>query len=611
MSSGYRELIDRIKQTDPEKIVFWVGAGIDSNDPTGLPRAEPLVKEIMDLTCGEEIASKIFKICRELNGRFPRLESIIEEIKRFESNLQSERADQTFLKGFESFLQAPPNVCHEVLAQYIRLGANVVTTNYGRTIPEALRQIDPKSDFCESPYFDQSLGIYVYRSLKRNYGAVYHIHGVANDLKTMGVSLSEVKTSLPKGFRKMVLEWINSGYTFIFLGYSCSDTLDVNMFFEEARADTINNQSFGLFIQHSSDIKIYEDPPRNVIAVLETFGDREYYLAPTETFVNELALAPSRLSQQAKAMFDWQFMFRDYAKQGRVFDEDILKVRISHGYIYSLGLNVRAILPSNWLRMAADGDGWYGNFHAFVNACKNGRFKDIVRYKTKYRKEEESQLTTSNVYAYSGRLKQASEVVSLSEIESGLATFIENGKPVDWSISTPLNRKSQWIIINTILPILGHKNKEKLRDEAQQIIKLNKRIIGLGTDGVVDVLQLLTAKRLNAVLQAIFCEKGKKEVFDHAIGDLMWTLYHYTEISNYTGMSFSEMFLFLVKILEIQQGHEKKMPEEYKQHMQTAKRIINKNKSRWEWCLYWYLIIFWRCAAFVSMCKRRFSVLPK
>ena len=54
-------LIKLIKSYDPNKIVFWVGAGIDNNAPTNLPLAKTLMEALLELTCGKKYSKKIEK----------------------------------------------------------------------------------------------------------------------------------------------------------------------------------------------------------------------------------------------------------------------------------------------------------------------------------------------------------------------------------------------------------------------------------------------------------------------------------------------------------------------------------------------------------------------
>ena len=182
------------------------------------------------------------------------METIISEIKLFESELTDSSKNGTVIPGFSSFLEAPPNQCHKILAQYLKQGSNIVSLNYGNTVSKAFN-MQYNTTFPVVPMFDNEMQMYLYSDENITQGKIYHPHGVAEDLDTIGISLSEVKKVLSPKFKKQITEWISSGYCFIFLGYSCSDTLDINPFFEHLNF-LPNNNSMAVIINHSSVISL-------------------------------------------------------------------------------------------------------------------------------------------------------------------------------------------------------------------------------------------------------------------------------------------------------------------------------------------------------------------
>lgn len=240
-------LIKLIKSYDPNKIVFWVGAGIDNNAPTNLPLAKTLMETLLELTCGKKYSKKILEQCQSIYNGIPRMETVISDIKLFEEELA---VDCTVVSGFESFLEAPPNNCHQILAQFLSKGANIVTLNYGNTIAKAFN-MQYNNKFPILPEFDNELNLYLYSDENITSGKIYHPHGVANDLNTIGISLNEVKKNLSPKFKKTLINWIENGYCFIFLGYSCSDTLDINPFFKSLKTNE-NTDSIGIIINYST-----------------------------------------------------------------------------------------------------------------------------------------------------------------------------------------------------------------------------------------------------------------------------------------------------------------------------------------------------------------------
>lgn len=53
------EIICMIKKYPINKLVFWVGAGIDRDSPTELPLGYELTVEILERTCGKELSGRI------------------------------------------------------------------------------------------------------------------------------------------------------------------------------------------------------------------------------------------------------------------------------------------------------------------------------------------------------------------------------------------------------------------------------------------------------------------------------------------------------------------------------------------------------------------------
>ena len=48
----FNEIDNLLKSFNPNKIVFWVGAGIDADAPTCLPIGNQLTEYVLELSCG-------------------------------------------------------------------------------------------------------------------------------------------------------------------------------------------------------------------------------------------------------------------------------------------------------------------------------------------------------------------------------------------------------------------------------------------------------------------------------------------------------------------------------------------------------------------------------
>lgn len=97
----FNEIDNLLKSFNPNKIVFWVGAGIDADAPTCLPIGNQLTEYVLELSCGIEGANKIKEYWKDLSeliqrlfndeisiSSIPRLETIFEAIKDFEGHLK-------------------------------------------------------------------------------------------------------------------------------------------------------------------------------------------------------------------------------------------------------------------------------------------------------------------------------------------------------------------------------------------------------------------------------------------------------------------------------------------------------------------------------------------
>ncbi len=331
------DLIKLIKTLEPQKIVFWIGAGVDNNWPTNLPVAKDLLEKILELTCGEEYTEKIEKQYKSVYNGIPRMETVISEIKLFESELA---IDSTIVNGFSSFLDAPPNTCHQVLAQYLNQGSNIVSLNYGNTIAKAYN-MQYSNKFPTKPVFDDELNLYVYKNECITKGKVYHLHGVADDLDTIGISLNEVKKTFSPKFKDQLTAWINNGYCFIFLGYSCSDTLDVNPFFLNLKS---KGNATGIIINHSKQESFtMENQDSKMKNILTPFSQKIIFNTVTKDFIESLKI---RKCQKDDNEYDW---FDNFQNCIIPYNQDLYQY-ISLGLINSLGLDYKKVLPSDWYK---------------------------------------------------------------------------------------------------------------------------------------------------------------------------------------------------------------------------------------------------------------------
>lgn len=542
MICSEEDLINLINSYAPEKIVFWVGAGLDCNRPTCLPRAPELLKSLLKLTCGEEYSTMLLNSYTRANSdnSVPRMESVISEIKRFERELKD---TATVLTGFSSFLDAPPNDCHQILAQYLKRGAQIITTNYGNAIAKAFNLQYGKNSFPEVPKFEKDLGLYTYSNFSNTSGKIYHVHGVANNLETLGISLDEVKNFLPINFRKLLIHWISNNYCFIFLGYSCSDSLDINTFFRSLGKNLMNQQSVGIIIDHSDMNFFVEMPNQKMQTILTPFQSQNICKLNTVRFLELIKLHNYLPSSSLFPDFNW---LDNFIENITPYDSK-LNIYITIGITKALGLKPRQILPKRWYinnDYSLFNRTWYIDYYRMILAPIKNLFVNRSFFKSLYK----DSLTKSDMYAKMGFIKKAAAVCGkLSTAEECLAHFDGEriSPPIDWQISSTLNRNAQWIVVDILKsPIRFHRKISKHKNDAILIMKCNKIIINLGGNNVLDFFQIITAMRYNGVLSMIYENK-----YDYAVTSLKDAMSYYKDTSSVTGVIRCTIYLAYVEWL--------------------------------------------------------------
>lgn len=489
----------------------------------------------------KKILKKILEQCQSIYNGIPRMETVISDIKLFEEELA---VDCTVVSGFESFLEAPPNNCHQILAQFLSKGANIVTLNYGNTIAKAFN-MQYNNKFPILPEFDNELNLYLYSDENITSGKIYHPHGVANDLNTIGISLNEVKKNLSPKFKKTLINWIENGYCFIFLGYSCSDTLDINPFFKSLKTNE-NTDSIGIIINYSTkDSFSNKNESSEMEDILTPFNQYFIFNTITSDFMQDIKIHECcNYSSIEKDEYKWLNNFYDHIKP---YNKE-LHLYISLGIIKSLGLDYKKILPSNWYKQKdykLFKRNWYIDYYSFICLSQTSNYYKTTRFSKKL---NNSNLTKSDILSKLWQSKRAAKVtISPFDVFDILneTDWINSNYQIDWNISTALNRNAEWIIIDILRnPFLFKIKQKKHSKMADIIMESNAIIINLGNDFVTDFIQQLTALRYNGILLMLFENK-----YDLALTNLNQALYHYNAISSIAGVIRCKLYLTFVELI--------------------------------------------------------------
>ncbi|TFF98147.1 MAG: tetratricopeptide repeat protein [Promethearchaeota archaeon] len=219
----FKELIEG------KKLTFLVGAGCSVDAPSCLPAGRMMMDAIIRHTCAESEIEKLLAI-KEL--RFEQLVEIVRD------ELDSE------LKIIDYYgLCDTPNLQHFFLAQMLKKGHFVMTTNFDFLIEYSLQQSDVPEDEIVPVITRNDFEKYDNPEELFNEGkkAVYKIHGSSKNVisgestKHSLVATIQAFGSGKEGesvfqvelFKRPLFENISRGRTLVVMGYSGSDDFDI------------------------------------------------------------------------------------------------------------------------------------------------------------------------------------------------------------------------------------------------------------------------------------------------------------------------------------------------------------------------------------------------
>jgi len=211
------------------KLTFLVGAGCSVDPPSSLAAGRKMIEDIVEYTCAESEIQKILDL-EEL--RFEQLVEIVRD------QLDKE------LKIIDYYGQCDkPNLQHFFLAEMIKKGNFVMTTNFDFLIEYALQQSGVPNEMIlpvitKNDYQNYSNPNDLLRKGKKS---LYKIHGSTKNI----ISLENTRDSLVatiqafgsnkvgenifqvEPFKRSLFENISSGRSLVLMGYSGSDDFDI------------------------------------------------------------------------------------------------------------------------------------------------------------------------------------------------------------------------------------------------------------------------------------------------------------------------------------------------------------------------------------------------
>lgn len=582
----FEEYINMLKNYPINKIVFWVGAGIDADFPTSLPLGFDLTSYFLNMACGDKIGTKILKFWenREKNLKnidcsisinwIPRLETVLEAIRQFENSLIGDNSPN-IIKGLESFGDAPPNNIHYILADLLNKGANIVTTNYDNCIPKAYYSL-----YNSKMKLVGNDGIYVYECGNEQAGKIYHLHGVSNDIKNIGATLSVVKNPVGKFFDSKMTEWLKNGNLFIFLGYGGVDSLDITPYLQSKKT---LSKSIGLYVRHSNEInnKNFVKPTENEKKLMNCFVEKYVINTNTNNFMVNI-FNKNYGDWIAKVNYNWKEKFNKYCI---AYTEQYMNL-CSWAVVDYLDCCPNNILGKDWIlkcngNMKNKVDLWYFVNFGFRNCIRDGDKENAYKFTDLLPK---SNLLRSDIMA--SKAKVISPFISWIYVDIILKQAekkIKGKEVIDWKISTPINRAVYFIVgFITTSPFNIEVSKFFVRKKSKKILLVVEKMIQLGSLYFLDIRQLYVAYLNLAVLEVIFnkdYKKSKAYIYE--------ARYNYGEISCVAGVINSFIFeMVYLEFLYLDNPEEKIKKEILVKNDKIQKIIeIEKYENKYNWIL--------------------------
>jgi hypothetical protein len=274
-------------QLDHSSTLIWAGAGISY--PT-LPLSSRLTEFVLRETCTDKVALTILskweianKIARSHDydlpfGNTPRLETILGVIEELERTCDNH--DFSFIQGFGSVADAPPNDSHRALASLLRRGATIITTNFDLCIERAYRSESPGGIPLRGRWIDTA---HVFESSgSSGVGRVIHLHGTASDTRRMAATIARIKPGLSPKVERLLDSTFAKHTSVHIVGYSASDWFDINPYLSSRGRDKFASTNV-LFFQHDD-----AEPPPELQTLFRAFRSLDVRRGSTLAHLSEL-----------------------------------------------------------------------------------------------------------------------------------------------------------------------------------------------------------------------------------------------------------------------------------------------------------------------------------
>jgi hypothetical protein len=228
-----------VEDLEPERVLFWSGAGISTDPPTSAPLGGELTIRALDYAfepcCLERIRD--YYAALRVEREFPRLETVLDVVRRI-GGLDA------LVDVLSDMRAPPPNDVHAFLARHLDAGGRQITANFDDCIERSLA----------APTADELI----------------HFHGSFAD-DPSGGSLGATLGNIQGGFPRTMADRLRATLTavdheaIVFVGYSGYDAFDVAPFLRSlARARELTGKTvMWLRFRRSGDdsVTVRDDSP--------------------------------------------------------------------------------------------------------------------------------------------------------------------------------------------------------------------------------------------------------------------------------------------------------------------------------------------------------------
>jgi hypothetical protein len=495
------ELLNRFP---PERRVFWIGAGVSYPRPSSLPLGIPLTGFALRETCGTVVESRLLRMWDEANavagtpdaptplGVVPRLETILGVADEVGTNGADCEFD--FLRGFRAFADAPFNQNHLHLAALLAGGATVMTVNFDTCVERAFARLTGRTDALTRA---KEFGAWRYRPQgSGGQSAVWHIHGTAEDVTSLGATVRAVKEGLPEDFSRHLDDLLGRGVLLIFLGYSASDSFDVNLYFSN-KAPSQFADSAACFVQHSGS-----SAPPNAALLVRPFGEGLIMEADTSAVLASLSNLTATVNDSEP--FGWRDAFMSDAV---VTDREELTGFTVCRLAFALGINAD-LLDAGAYKNATRIEGRVGelDFHkTLAYVCRiQGRSRLEKLHDLKVKKDASDML---GYYYSKGDMRRAlGYAKTLDELFERASA---GGTELGWDTYTSMSAHCRSLIMKYLKNPFTLRVSEDDRNSIYRLLRLSELLSEVPLRNVRFINQVCTALRFNFLFRALL--EGKED----------------------------------------------------------------------------------------------------